>query len=340
MISVSHSVSPSSRVGLGLIIKLGIGLSALSLLASPSLAQTAVEQARQAARPGKSAVIVQSPELRARIEKSNAYIALTNRTIRISDAWSRYASWVNLKTGPTGKERYIDYGIYSVYDVRGELEKARAAAVAQPSLPELDEAMKRYADAVENVTPIINRAAGYYDRKDHKADGVAEGKELHAKLVPAMETFLKARNEFKAVFKPFKNDLDQQELAAIEASDGKKRMWHGKNVVIHAAATLEYLPSDSAPVVEMKPFEDSLNAYAKAVRDLDNFVLETPGTNTMSNAATILGRLRDLREKLAKAKGDIRVAARSDMAIAQGLAMNMIVQDYNNMIRSEQIWSR
>jgi hypothetical protein len=51
----------------------------------------------------------------------------------------------------------------------------------------------------------------------------------------------------------------------------------------------------------------------------------------------MLGRLRDLREKLAKAKGDIRVAARSDMMIAQGMALNMIIQDYNSMVQVEQM---
>jgi Protein of unknown function (DUF3829) len=263
-----------------------------------------------------------------------------NRTIRISDAWSRYTSWVNLKTGPTGKERYIDYGIYSVYDVRGELEKARAAADAQPSIAELDAAMKAYASAVEAVSPIINRASGYYDRKDHKSDNLAEGKDLHAKLMPAMENYLKERAKLKALFRPFKNDLDQQELAAIEAADGKKARWHTKNVLIRAAEVMEFLPSQSAPIVDMQPFEVSLAAYGSAVRDYDNFALENPDTRKLSNASTLLGRLRDLRDKLAKAKGDVRVAARSDMMLAQGMALNMMVQDYNNMVQMEQMLAR
>jgi hypothetical protein len=278
--------------------------------------------------------------LRARIAKSNAYIELMNRTTRITDSWSRYTSWVNLKTGPTGKERYIDYGLYSVYDVRGELEKARAAAGAQPAIADLDAAMKRYADAVEAVSPIINRANGYYDRKDYKTDNLVEGKDLHGKLVPAMENFIKARNELRALFRPFKNDLDQQELNAIEASEGKKRAWHGKNVIIRAAALLEFLPSDERPIVDMKPFEESLTGYAQAVKDFDNFVLENPGTSSMNEAANILGRVRELHEKLVKAKGDVRVAAKRDMMLAQGHALNTIVQQYNSMIRTEQMRSR
>jgi hypothetical protein len=60
----------------------------------------------------------------------------------------------------------------------------------------------------------------------------------------------------------------------------------------------------------------------------------------MSEAASILGRMRDLQEKLVKAKGDIRVAAKRDMMIAQGHSLNMIVQQYNSMIRSEQTRAR
>jgi hypothetical protein len=321
-------------------ILLGMFFSTASVAHSPSFAQSAVDQARQAARPGQSAKPAQSPELRARIEKSNAYISLMNRTIRISDAWSRYTSWVNVKTGPTGKEQYISYGIYSVYDVRGELEKARASADAQPAIPELDAAIKSYAAAVEAVSPIINRASGYYDRKDYKVDNSAEGKELHVKLVPAIEIFLKESAKLNAVFRPFKKDLDLQELAAIEAADGKKSRWHSKNVLIWAANVMEFLPSETKPIVEMKPFEEALSVYGQAVRDLDNFVIENPGAHSLSNASSLLGRFRDLQEKLVKAKGDVRVAARGDMMLARGMTLNMMVQEYNSMIQLEQAFSR
>jgi hypothetical protein len=324
-------------LGFARLISLGLLVSTALAAPLPAIAQSAIDPARRAAGGSDQRQAGQNAELRDRIAKSNAYTALMNRTMRISDAWQRYTSWVNVKTGPTGKERHIDYGLYSVYDVRRELEAARAAINAKPAVPELDAAMKRYADAVEAVSPIINRASGYYDRKDHKTDNAAEGRELHGKLVPAIETFLKARNELRALFRPFKNDLDQQELAAIEAIEGKKRRWHAKNVVIRAAAVLEFLPSESQPVVEMKLFEESMTGYAQAVRDFDNFVIENPGTSGLNKASSILGRLRDLREKLAKANGDVRVAARSDRTIAQGMAINMIVQEYNSMIQIEQM---
>jgi Protein of unknown function (DUF3829) len=310
-------------------------VAVLSLAAiQPVAAQSAVDQAIGAAKPQTQA----APDagLEAQVQKSNAIIALMNRTLRISESWDRYTSWVNVKTGPTGKEQYIDYGIYSVYDVRGEIAAASTAASQPPAFPDLDAAVKRYIAAVETVSPIIDRTSGYYDRKDYKADKVAEGKALHAKLVPAMEVFSKELVALRALFRPFKADLDQRSLAAIEAADGKKARWHARNVLILAERMMDRLPSPAAPVVDMKAFGEELDGYGKAVRDFDNFALDNPGTKSLSNASGLLGRFRDLQELLAKSKGDLRIAARKDMMLGQGMTLNMMVQQYNSMLQMEE----
>ena len=49
------------------------------------------------------------------IQKANLYIEVARMTERARDSWERYASWVNMKTGPTGKERYISYGMYEAF---------------------------------------------------------------------------------------------------------------------------------------------------------------------------------------------------------------------------------
>ena len=58
-----------------------------------------------------------------------------NRTLRAVESWERYTSWVNVRTGPTGKERYITYGLYSLYDVRDEIRKAGEATALPPAAP-------------------------------------------------------------------------------------------------------------------------------------------------------------------------------------------------------------
>jgi Protein of unknown function (DUF3829) len=306
--------------------------------AHPVVAQTAVDQALDAAQPQTRAA--PDAALSAQVQKSNAIIALMNRTLRISEAWDRYTSWVNLKSGPTGKEQYIDYGIYSVYDVRGEIAAANSAASQPPAFPDLDAAVKRYILAVETVSPIIDRTNGYYDRKDYKADKAAEGKVLHTKLVPAMETFNKELAALRALFRPFKADLDQRNLASIEATEGKKARWHARNVLILAERLMDRLPSPAAPIVDMKTFSEDVAEYGKAVREFDNFALDNPGTNTLSNASGLLGRFRDLQELLEKSKGDLRIAARKDMMLGQGMTLNMMVQDYNSMLQLEEAFGR
>ena len=70
------------------------------------------------------------------IMKANTIIEAAKTTERAVESWERYASWVNMKTGPTGKERYLSYGMYDLYDVPGVLTDAReAAGAAHPAVP-------------------------------------------------------------------------------------------------------------------------------------------------------------------------------------------------------------
>jgi hypothetical protein len=63
--------------------------------------------------PPSAAKADDNPGLRAATEKFNAYVEFLNRTLRASESLERYKSWVNMTTGPTGRERII-YGLYSV----------------------------------------------------------------------------------------------------------------------------------------------------------------------------------------------------------------------------------
>ena len=99
---------------------------------------------------GSVGALVQSAsaeDVQAALEKANVYIDVAKNTERAVDSWDRYKSWVDMKKGPTGKERYISYGLYSLYDVKDEIAKAEAAAGQPPAQPELDAAVKRYIAA-------------------------------------------------------------------------------------------------------------------------------------------------------------------------------------------------
>lgn len=276
------------------------------------------------------------PELAASqavVGKLNAYVGLLNRTLRASESITRYRSWVDMRTGPTGRERNV-YGLYSLYDVRGEIEKARATVRAAPPMPELDAAIEPYASAYETLAPIITQANGYYERQDYKDDKWAEAKALHARLAPAAAAFLVERAKLEALFAREKERSDAAELALIERREGRKARWHVMNVMIRARPLVDLLPSDAKPVVDMAAFDAALAAYAGAVRELDAHAAAEPGSLSSfeSRPRAWLGKLREFRDKLAPTKGDARRGAARDLT--------WIVNDYNMMISMAQTASR
>lgn len=289
-------------------------------LAGPILVSPAAGQERPAA----------DRDLDAKISKVNVYIALMNRTLRASESWSRYASWVDIKKGPTGKERIV-YGLYGLYDVQSEVEEARNAADASPSWPDLDETVKRYIAAYQALAPLIAEAEGYYERKDYLADKMAAGKALHVKLRPAAEAFLAERATFERDMQVVKADLDQAELDAIERREGRKARWHVRRVMIEARAIIDLLPSNAAPRVHLPAFDSALNTFAEAVKEMDTYASANPGSFHVfeSQPRSLLGKLRELRQKLARTKGD---AIRAGV----GFDLTWIINDYNMMVSSAQ----
>jgi len=71
--------------------------------------------------PGGTATLPTNPpptaDDAALIEEINGYVKCLNRSAsRTADSHSRYLSWVNEKSGPTCKENYISYGLYTLYE--------------------------------------------------------------------------------------------------------------------------------------------------------------------------------------------------------------------------------
>jgi hypothetical protein len=279
-----------------------------------------------ATMPAGSASKGADGDLQAEIVKSNAYTGLMNRTLRAIQSWERYGSWVDMKKGPTGKERYITYGLYSLYDVAGEIRKAEEAMAREPRLPAIDDTVGRYIKAYQGLSPLIARAERYYDRKDYRDDNLAEGQKLHALMVPAAKTFLEERAKLEALMRAYKRGLDQRELAAVEQREGKSARWQVRNIMINARAVMDLMPTNQSPIVDLKSFNAAVADYAAAVREMDAFKdKESKGVPFIeSQASSWLGKLRDFSDKLVRSKGDVRRGAANDA--------NWIVNDYNTMV--------
>ena len=280
-------------------------------------------------------------DVRAAIQKANLYIEVAKMTERAVDSWDRYASWVNVKTGPTGKERYISYGMYEVYDVGGLLKEAHRVANLKPTTPKLDATMKRYMDAFEVVAPVLNRANNYYERKGYRTDGMAEGRSLHAQMVPLAKAFLTEREAMLQDLRAFIREVEQQELAAIQAREGRSRVWQVAHVMHTANRVIDVFPrtrptpmsSDTIDemmkaigpntpgekldqiisgvvppanvVIDMQRFDPAMKAYADAVEMFDRFAAEKPeGFKDFKDLPRrLLNGLRALQEPLARTQG-------------------------------------
>jgi hypothetical protein len=292
----------------------------LLLAAMPASGQT----------PASNAKSGDGDDVQAAIAQTNAYIDLMNRTLRASESWNRYASWANAKTGPTGKERIV-YGLYSLYDVRSETDKALAATGNAPAYPALDETVKRYIAAYEKLAPLITEANGYYERKDYLADKMAAGKALHGKLAPAAVAFLTERAALEHDMKEVKRDLDHKQLAAIEKSEGRKARWHVRNVMLEAQSVIDLLPSNAAPVVDLGTFDKALDRYVAAVKEFDAYSAATPNSFFVfeSSPRNLLGKLREFRQKIGRSKGDARRAG-------VGHDLTWLINDYNMMVSTSQ----
>lgn len=251
-------------------------------------------------------------DVQAALQKANTYIEVAKMTERAVESWERYASWVNMKTGPTGKERYISYGMYELYDLAGLLKEARAATGTEPSVPKLDAAMTRYIDAYEALAPVMNQATAYYDRSGYETDNAAEGQALHKRMVPLATAFLAERDATMPELRAFVRHVEQQEIAAIETREGRSANWqigqvmHAANRVVDLfprnrpqpidSDTLDEMIKGLGPntpgekfdeiiagvvppqnaVIDVKRFGEALGEYAEAVDVFDRFAGEKP----------------------------------------------------------------
>lgn len=271
-------------------------------------------------------------ELQRWVAKINAYTGLLNGTLRATSSWSRYTSWVNLKTGPTGKERIV-YGLYEVNAeaAKGTVEAAGKAAATEPRLDALDQLASSYARSFEALVPIVNEASRYYERKDYKDDKMALGRELHGKLVAAYEPFLRQRKLLEAELTSIKTVVNQRQLEAIEKHEGKSYAWHVRNVLNQAEPLGDVIVQEPSPAI-LKALDESIAGFAKAVRDFDDY-LASPnaekGRGTFDSAPrSFLGEVREYREEVA--------SSRSNAAFK----LQFIVQSYNNMIQAANLESR
>ena len=227
----------------------------------------------------RPAALEKDTEFQSLIDKTNLYVRALNAVSAAQRSYDRYASWLDVKKGPTGKERYISYGLYeintsSVKDVR---EAAQKGPAMKPPLPELDAVVTRMAEAFTALEPLVKKAHDYYDQEDYKDDGAKRGQELHAQMMPLFERTFAAERDLRRELDAIKRDLDKRQLAEIEKKEGRKYQWHLRSYLIAAKELINLLPENAdAPPIQTAAYKEKYAALDEAYNAFDAFITANP----------------------------------------------------------------
>ena len=191
-------------------------------------------------------------------QKTNLYVQALNAVSSIRSTYNRYASWVDLKKGPTGKERYITYGLYTLNSspINDMTAAATKGPTLAPPLAKLDEAAVKLAGAAKTLAPLVKAASDYYEQEDYKDDNAKRGQELHAQMMPLFEQVFAAEEALRRGLDSVKGEVDRRQLAEIEKRSGKNYEWHLRNFMIAAKAVVDLLPNSAeAPMIDAAAYK-------------------------------------------------------------------------------------
>ncbi|RYX85578.1 MAG: DUF3829 domain-containing protein [Bradyrhizobiaceae bacterium] len=269
-------------------------------------------------------------------EKLNAYVGCINRlSSRAYDSRSRYFSWAP-KSGPTGKERII-YGLYTIYDTKDCQQNVEAANALEPRDAALEAAASAYVGAVTTLGPLPKEADDYYTQENYKDDKMAKGRALHPKLVAAWDAFAAADKNLRAGVDGINDRRKAEQLAAIEAKDGRKAQYYIEALMIDAKRVLRTQTADTPDLAEITK---ALAAYEATVTALQaaadgNSGDRKVGSMFTSNAKSLLVTakqlMRRIRDKVPYTTGEKMMLTPSSAWMVEG-SPGRLLRDYNQLV--------
>ena len=229
--------------------------------------------------PAVSAADLPEPEFESLVEKTNLYVKALNAASNAQRSYNRYASWVDVKKGPTGKERYITYGLYEIS--KSQVDEVKQAAqkgpALKPALPELDAVIVRLASSFGALEPLVKKANDYYDQEDYKDDAAKGGQELHAGMMPLFQQTFAAEAELRRGLDVLKAQVDRRQLTVIEKTSGKKYEWHLRSFMIAAKSLINLLPENpDAPAIDAATYKERYAELEEAYNAFQSFMSENP----------------------------------------------------------------
>jgi hypothetical protein len=272
------------------------------------------------------------------IEKLNAYVGCINRlSERSYESRNRYFSWAK-KSGPTGKERII-YGTYTIYDTTDCKKNVEKANALEPRDAALESAASAYADAVGKLEPLLKEADDYYEQENYKDDKMARGKALHPRLVGAWDAFASADKSLRSGVETIKDKQAAEQLAAIEAKEGRKVHYHVEALMIHAKRVLRAENSDKPDMAAITQALTDYESTVKAAEDASGKDGDAKlGSFFMNNAKSYLTTakqlMRRIRDKVPYSQGDRMMLGDGGGGWMVEGSPPRLLRDYNQLIES------
>lgn len=183
-------------------------------------------------------------------EKLNAYIDCANNGLKSGrSSYNRYAQWVDMTSGVTGKEKHI-YGTYeiSTHAIDSCTTKLTPAIALQPALTDLDKVATSISTTFKAYADIINQIHKYYEQENYKDDKFEQGKTLHAELVKTYETFKVDSEAFEKALDEVNTATQKAALAEIEKTEGKKYTYWSLAASLKAKEVVDLLAEETFDV--------------------------------------------------------------------------------------------
>ena len=266
-----------------------------------------------ASTAGRAQTIADLPDdkFKLLVEKAALYQKALGAARTVQKSYDRYAAWVDIKTGPTGKERSID-GVPDIGALQEIVDAAAKGPGMWPPLGGVDGMAQKLAQAATALGPLVKSASDYYAQRQFKNDGAKRGQELHGQMLPLFGQFfateLAMRREFGALFE----DIERRYLAQIEKDHGKNYDWHLRSFLLAAKTLADLLPNHAdAAMIEGARFKARFANLQAAYTLFTQYCVEHPAEVQKTVLATSLedffGATRIVRGILDAPKPDRQV---------------------------------
>ena len=243
----------------------------------PRFAVAALLLAASAAGRAQTIADLPDDKFKSLVEKTVLYTKALSAARVVQKSYDRYASWLDVKTGPTGKEKTVE-GIPDMTAAVQEISDAGATGPGMwPPLPTIDATAQKLAQATSALAPVVKSASDYYAQKKYKTDAAKHGQELHAQMLPMFEQFFGSEVAMRRELSAVLEDVERRNLAQIEKEHGKNYDWHLRNFLFAAKTLADLLPNHvDAAMIESARYRQRFANLQAAYTLFTQYCLEHP----------------------------------------------------------------